>query len=167
MKRRNGLTLLELMIVLSIVALLSFASFVFIGFMNGVKVQSAADKLAGDLRYARNQAMAKTQWYGVSFETTTDKYYVYQTGGGIDTIETDPADFTKTMIVNVADRFNVDLVAVTVEGGQKKVEFNGLGQPYTDYPNWAISSEATILLGIGSQTKTVAVTPGTGRVDVR
>ncbi len=160
--------MLELMIVLSIAAILAISSFVFVGFMGGVKLQSAAEKLSGDLRYARNQAMLKASWYGVSFETDPkNNYYVYQTDGSIDTIEVDPADYTKTLIVNVNDKFGAVIMGVTLEGGLKKVEFNGLGKPYTDYYGWSATTESTIVLGIGTETKTVSITPNTGKIDIQ
>lgn len=148
-----------------LIAILSVGAFIYIGFQQGVKLEAAAEKMAADLRYAQSQAMSYTLWHGVSF--TGNSYTVYQTNGTTDTPIDDPAKLGSPLTVNVYAKFGVIISSVDMEGGENKVEFNGLGRPYTDYSGWVVSQEGTVILSLGSQTKTITITPQTGKVAIQ
>lgn len=153
---------------IAILAILSVGAFIYIGFQQGVKLEAAAEKLAADLRYAQSQAMSYTLWHGVSFELNpTNSYTVYRTNGTTDTPIDDPAKFGSPLTVNVHDKFGVIISSVNLEGGAHKVEFNGLGRPYTDYSGWIVSQEGVVVLSLGSSTKTITITPQTGKVAIQ
>jgi len=165
---RQGFTIFELVMVVLIIGVLSVSTMVAIGFIKGFKLTSAAEKLAADIRYAQSQAMSKTLWEGISFEADPiNKYTVYQTDGTINTIEVDPADFSKTLLVDVKQKFDVKIVSYSFEGGGKYVFFNGLGKPYITYGGALFTQEATIVLGIDTLTKTITITQNTGKVTIQ
>ncbi|KAF0134134.1 MAG: Uncharacterized protein FD145_890 [Candidatus Saganbacteria bacterium] len=163
--KQKGFSLVELVLVLIILIVLAAGSIIYIGFFQGIKLQSAAEKLANDIKYAQNTAVSKTVWYGVKFEVDpVNRYSIYYTDGTTDTLEADPADFSKILSVDTNEKFGAKINSVMLEGGQNQIEFNGLGHPYTDYLGWVVSNEGSIVLQSGSQTKTIKITPNTGNV---
>ena len=168
MNSQRGLTSIELVIVMVIIVILAGGAFVYVGVMNSMKLDAAAQKLLADIRYAQGQATATTTWYGVLFEPTpTNRYTVYQTNGTTDTPITDPSDFSKTLVVDTNAKFGVAISAVNLEGGANKIEFNGLGRPYTDYTGYVVSSEGVVSLSIAGLSKTVTIAPLTGKADIQ
>ena len=165
--KNRGFTTIELAIVIVIVAILSVGSFVFIGFYNVIKLDAAANKMAADLRYAQSRAMSYTVWHGVVFNVDpTNTYSVYSTDGSTDTIVDDPAKFGSDLTVNLNTAYGATLNSVTIQGGGHQIEFSPLGAPWTDKNGTQISYEASVVLGFGSQTKTITITPNTGKVNV-
>lgn len=168
MNSQRGLTSIELVIVIAIIVILAGGAFVYIGVMNSMKLDAAAQKLVADIRYAQGQATATTTWHGVLFEPSpTNRYTVYQTNGTTDSPINDPSDFSKTLIVNTYDKFGVSIAGATLEGNANKIEFNGLGRPYTDYGGWVVSSEGVVGLTIGGLYKTVRIAPLTGKAEIQ
>ena len=163
----KGFTLIEIIVVMAIILIVGLSSTVFIGFYKGIKLDGAANKLVSDIQYAQSLAMSSTTWYGVSFEVSpTNKYTVYSTTGTIDSAASDPAKLQSALIVNLAD-FDSTISAVLISGGGNHVEFSPLGQPFTDKTGAPLSAEAVITLVSGSYTKTVRITPNTGKVTIQ
>jgi len=159
---------MELVMVVVILGIMSVSIFISIGFIRGIRITSAAEKLAADIRFTKSQAMSKVLWEGISFEVTpTNKYYIYQTNGTISTAETDPADFRNSLIINLNDKFGVTINSVSFQGGGNRVVFNGLGKPYSDYNGTLFTQDSTIVLGLGTLTRTVTITKNTGRVTIQ
>jgi Tfp pilus assembly protein FimT len=132
------------------------------------QLSTAANKLASDIRYAQSMAVGSTLWYGVTFEVNpANRYRLYTTTGTADTAADDPSKFGSNFIVYVATSFAVTINSATVET-RRAVEFSPLGTPYSD-KNQAlgISTEGVVTLKKGTQTKTVRITPNTGRVYVQ
>ena len=160
--------MIEMVIALVVSAILAVSANIYIGFIKSIKLQAAADKLAADIHYAQNLAMSKTVWEGVSFEVDPENTYsVYQTDGINDAIEQDPANFAQNLTVDTNDKFGVLVKNVNIEGSGNKIEFDGLGVPHTDFYGNQLSREATIVLGVDAQIKTISITPNTGKVTLQ
>lgn len=160
--------MIEMVIVLAVIVILAVSTNIYIGFIKSIKLQAAADKLAADIRYAQSQAMSKTVWAGVIFNVDPENTYsIYQTDGFIDTIEQDPSNFGQNLTVNTNEKFGVLIKSVNIDGEGNKIEFDGLGIPHTDYSGYQISWEATVVLGADSLTKTISITPNTGKVTIQ
>ncbi|MGB9613645.1 MAG: hypothetical protein ACPL4K_05700, partial [Candidatus Margulisiibacteriota bacterium] len=154
--------------VLVAVAILALVAAAAIGnAMKAVQLSNAADKLASDLRYAQTMAYGTALWYGVSIEVNPLNYYtIYTTTGTIDTVVENPAKLGSPFVVNLYDEYRTIISSVEISGGNK-VEFNPLGTPYSDKLASAISQEGVITLRIDSTTKTVRITPNTGRIYIQ
>lgn len=164
MRETSGFSLIELAMVMALIAIVSVGIFIYIGFYGGLKLDSAAQKLVSDIRYAQSLAMSTTGWYGVSFEAVPiNKYSVYQTTGTADSLVQDPANFAANLEVDVNSLFGLSIFSVSIEGG-KKIEFSPLGQPYADKLGSPLTLESSIVLKTGSSTRTIRITPNTGRV---
>ncbi|MBI5078653.1 hypothetical protein HZB08_01345 [Candidatus Saganbacteria bacterium] len=168
MANRRGFTFVELVMVFLAVGVLSVVSMAAIGnVMRGIQLSNATDKLASDLRYAQSSASGTGVWYGVSFEADpVNRYRLYTTDGTTDAVVEDPAKLGNNFMVDLNTTFNVLVSSVSIGGGAK-VEFSPLGTPYNDKNGSAISNEGVVTLIRGSSTRTVRVTPNTGRVYIQ
>src|SRR3989339_1234458 len=102
---RSGFTTIELIIVMVVMVIVATYTFISITPYRGVKLDSAAKKVAFDLSYARNMAQVMTEWYGVTFEAApNNSYTIYKTDGTTDSIIADPSG--GPFSVNLAQVFN-------------------------------------------------------------
>lgn len=73
----KGFTLIEVLVVLTIVSILLVNSFTLSkGFLNYFYFQTAINKVVTDLNWARNQAIANGEKYGVAFSKAKRGYYL-------------------------------------------------------------------------------------------
>lgn len=165
---RQGYTAIELAITIVIVGILALMFIITVnGAIRSSQLNAATDRLASDLRYARSLASGTAKWYGVSFEVSpTNTYTVYTTTGTVDTVLADPSRLGNNFIINVNSAYKVSISAVNFDGS-KEVEFDPLGTPYTNLTAAALSAEGYVTLSNGSATKSVRVTPGTGRIFIQ
>jgi type II secretory pathway pseudopilin PulG len=72
MRNESGVTLIEVFVVVSIVAMVSIAVLPFVGtFLQDTKAKAAAQQAAGALRQARQNALTAAATYTVTFGTAT------------------------------------------------------------------------------------------------
>ena len=85
--RKNGFSLIELIVVIAILAAVAFAVPSFTSASPKHRARSAAWDLAADLNWARGRAMAEQNPYIVAFDPADGSYSVYDDNGrdGIDT----------------------------------------------------------------------------------
>lgn len=156
--RFEAFTLIEFTIVLIIVSILSV--FVFSSWQGDtISLEGQAQQIANDLRYTQALAMTRGErfrWVRIS----TNTYQIQNNAG------------TAVMLARGSG-------TVTLMGGitfgsftnlpNNLVAFDGLGVPYTDTssPGTALSSAASISITLSGQTKSIVVTPETGRVVVQ
>ena len=165
---RGGFTLVELVILMTIITVMAvFAAEKVQYAIQTSKLSAAAAKVASDIRYAQQLARTRNGWYGVSFAVSpTNQYTVYSTDGATDTAVTDPVNPAQTLVNNIATGFGgVAISAVNIAGGNK-VEFNPTGAPYNDKTGTLLAANGTVTLAFGGATRTVTITPNTGRVVV-
>jgi len=167
--KRKGYTLVEMVVALIVVGILSGLAIIIISSaMRGIQLNTAAERLAADLRYAQNMASGTARWYGVSFEANPANFYtLYTTTGTIDATIDNPAKAGSNFVINTNTDFGVTISGVSVDGGGKKVEFHPFGTPYRDKTSSVITTEAVITLMKSSSTRTVRITPETGRIYIQ
>ena len=165
---RRAFTLIELIMVMLIMGIISVVGFIVINPYQGIKLDAAAKKVMVDLEFARNLSLSTAKWYGVSFEADPSNVYrVYQTDGVTDTVMDDPSQPGKSFVVNLNSYFGGVKIQSASLGGGSKVEFNPLGTPYADKTGAAFSANGVVTLSFNSPTKTVQITPNTGRIFVQ
>jgi len=164
---RKGFSLIELIIVITVIVILSASIFVYIGAYKKINLDAGASKLASDIRYAQNLAMSTSSWCGISFEVSPQNVYsIYTTTGTIDSLMTDPSDFSRDFTVNTFSKFGISISSVSISGG-KKIEFNPMGQPYADKTGSILTTDSAITLTLSSSSKVIRITPNTGQVTVQ
>jgi len=168
MKLKNiykGFTLIELVMVIVILGIVSVVGFIAISSYQTQHLYAAAERIAGDLRYAKNLALTSTKWHGVAFDAGNNTYRLYETDGEIDTAIKSPINPSTDYVVDLSDDYKgVTMSDVDIDDGIQ-VEFSPLGVPYTDKKTGnAILSVGIITL---SDDVTIRIAVETGRVSIQ
>jgi prepilin-type N-terminal cleavage/methylation domain-containing protein len=134
-------TLIELLIVLMIIAILAAAGAPkFADSITHFRLEAVAQRIAGDLRYARRTAQETSAAVTVSFDVGTNKYTV---SGA-----TDINRRGQTLEFSLAEtEYDCVLVSATF-GASSTLSFNVHGQP---------SNSGSIVVSCGGETRTITV----------
>lgn len=163
-RQSAGFTLIESAMIMMVIVILSL--FVFININSSLRanrVNSAATKLAADLRYAQTLATGVGAWYGVSLEVDPLNQYSVLNNASI--IE-NPGNLGTGFIVNVKNDYDVTLAGVNIGGGNK-IYFNVFGAPFLTQNGTSLAAEGVITLTKDGATKTVRIAPGSGRIHIQ
>ena len=158
MRKVTGFTTIELVIVITVIGIVSI--FALTSLMDQViNVEAQAQQLVADLRYTQALSMTRGQRYRwVRVSSTT-----YQILNAAGTAMLLPRG-TTTVTLNGNTAFGT-----LTNLPNNLIAFDGLGAPYVDSatPGTALATNATIPLTAGTNTETVVITPGTGRVTLQ
>jgi prepilin-type N-terminal cleavage/methylation domain-containing protein len=157
MEKKLGFTLIELIIVIVVMVVLSaYAVARWPG--NHINLNAQAQQLANQLRYTQSLAFSQNQRYRLNLTSTS--YNITTTGS---TAVADPV--TGSNATNLPSGITMTWSA---ELPNALVAFDSKGSPYTDSSaTTLLANDATIRLTQGSTTRTVLITPQTGRVIVQ
>lgn len=159
MKKSTGFSLLELVVVISVIAILA-ASLIPRISSDALTIAAQAEQVASDIRYTQSLAMTQGQRYRVNFPSTTT-YTITDTSG----VATFSPGAGNTSAVTLQQSAVITLPPTNL--ANSLVAFDGRGIPYTDAgATTVLASAATITLTQGSSTRTITIQPQTGRVDV-
>lgn len=162
----RGFTLVELVIVITILGLLVVVAVPNRSATDEVSLRAASRRLASDLRYAQGQSIARRIRHGVRFELAEKRYAVVATGRG-EPVE-DPGARGHALVVSFKDpsaAHGVTLVSASFDGSPE-VSFDSFGVP-SNLAGREIRRAGLVVLACGGMTSTVEVAPGTGKVTVR
>ncbi len=134
--RRNGFTLIELVMVLVLTGILAAIVIPRLGNMTSTNAASFTDKLRMDIRYAQNLAMMQNRRYRVYFNGSgggapASGYIVVNDANGNGTwgeageIAQDPATGGNLNVTLNAGQY----AGITVTSTVNPIEFNSLGRP--------------------------------------
>jgi type II secretory pathway pseudopilin PulG len=158
MVAESGFTLIELVSIIVILSILSVTAF-FAWPGTSINLGAEAQQVANDLRYTQALAMTKGQRY--RFVITSSTTYQIANSSG-------------TAILNARGTTSTTLFTGLSFGTltnlpNSLVVFNGNGIPYTTTgsPGTALAATASIPITGGSSTKTITITPSTGRILVQ
>lgn len=157
MGESRGFTLIEMVMVILLVTITGVIALEHSP-SESLTVGAQADQLAGDVRYAQSLSMARGQRYCIkylsatSYELATSNCTVAVAHPTGDTVVTLGSGITMGGWTNLPNGY---------------VIFDGKGQPYVDAANTALSADATITLSSGSDSRTISISPVTGRVKVQ
>lgn len=154
--KQNGFTLIELIVVISLISIL--AAGVYLNWPGStMNLAAQTRQLANDLRYTQALSMTTGQRYRL-VRTSSNTYQILNSSGS-------------AMVL--MGRTTITLASGITFGSltnlpNSLVAFNGLGAPYTDTgnPGTPLSTTATLSLTTNGETRTVSITPETGRVSV-
>lgn len=162
----RGFTLVELVILISILGLLVMIAVPNRSAVDEVSLRAAARRLASDLRYAQGQSIARRIRHGVRFDVAEKRYEVVATGRG-EPIE-DPGARGHALVVSFKDpsaAHGVTLVSASFDGAPE-VSFDSFGVP-SNIGGREIRRAGVVVLACNGMTSTVEIAPGTGKVTVR
>ena len=166
MSGRQGVTVIELAIMITILGILAWVAFPKMSPYYELKLDAAARRLASDLRYAQNRSIARRVIHGVLFEPALSRYTVFAPNAASPL--TDPMNRDKTLRVDFTSSPEFRGVAITSAtfGTTTGVTFDYFGVP-RDTAGVDLASTGRVILSYQGLSDTVDVTPATGKVVVR
>jgi prepilin-type N-terminal cleavage/methylation domain-containing protein len=165
MSASKGFTLLELIVVMTIIGILAWVAYPKLSALNDIKLDGAARRVAADLRYAQNQSIGKRSVHGVLFEPAARRYTVFSptTASPV----TDPANRARPLRVDFSGgEFQGVSIASAAFGTTRGVTFDYFGVP-RDTAGVDLAATGRIILTYQGGADTIDVTPGTGKVIIR
>lgn len=152
--RRNGFSLIELVIVLAIVGVLAVFVVPRITATQGITLSAVTAQLAASIRYTQSLAMSRGQRYRINFVASA--YQITDMGG---------APIVQPLTASTAA---ISVSPATLGGYNPPltggyVAFDGRGVPYVDATT-PLASSAAITITSGSDSGSVVIAPETGHV---
>lgn len=150
-----GFTLVELVLTLLLVSVLAVSAVVSWPGPT-INLRAEADRLADDIRYAQSLATTRAPRYRINF--ASDRYWLSSRDGA--TVVAHP------VIGNASVQLST---GITLTASPSFLVFDDEGVPYVDaaLPGTPLASDAVLVLSGGGETRSVRVSPETGRVIVQ
>jgi prepilin-type N-terminal cleavage/methylation domain-containing protein len=161
-----GFSLIELVIVITILGILAWVALPKITATGEIKLDAAARRVAGDLRYAQNRSIGTRVVHGILFEPALARYTVF--APTIATPLIDPADRGRPLRVDFTRKVEFQGVAIAAAtfGSTRGITFDFFGVP-RDSAGADLAATGRVILTYQGLADTIDVTPGTGKVWVR
>ena len=159
--KNRAFTLIELIMVMVIVSIMAAIAIPRFQSFYDIKLGGTARKLVADVRYAQQLAIINDEAYGVEFNTGAETYRIYRVSDNSTVI--DPltrGNFIMDYTTD-AEYIGIDLDSVDF-AGTSTLMFNAMGVPQDSGGN-NIAAEGTVDLSYKGMTRTITVTPNTGR----
>ena len=153
-RRSAGFSLIELIMVLVLAGILAATAVVYWP-GDGINVSAQAEQLAGDIRYLQSLAMTHGQRTRINFGA--DRYWFSNLDGS--TRLTHPAIGTSEVLL---DR------GTALTSPYPYLIFSSDGVPYIDtaLPGNPLTADAVITLSAGGASRSIRISPDTGKVTV-
>ncbi len=144
------------MIVMAILAIVPFFNWP----AASISLDGQAQQLANDIRYTQSLAMTQAERYRIVITTGTSSYQILNSTGTAIRFASGNTSVTLSTGISFGTLTNLP---------SNLIAFDGEGTPYTNtsIPGTALSANATIPLQSSGSTKTVVITPLTGKVNVQ
>ena len=176
-KYHQGFSLLEMIIVVLILSITVAIAIPNLSSTDPYRLDRAAREIAEAIRFARAESIRSGTSHGIIFSTTNDNAKVYSLISGTPTYNIyHPVDKkiytldlkTDSTIASV-ELQSYSIYYDGVIGNKELIGFNSYGNPifYSAETDYMLSPSAVITLGYAGQTRTIAVSPMTGRVTVQ
>lgn len=157
---KNAFSFIELIIVIIIISILT-AMWVAVP-IGPNRLIGAAYRVMADLRYSQQLAISRQVPCGISFNTTSNNYFVYI--GNLTTKATDPLT-GNPLIVSFSTDSEYRGMRLTGTNFGGLIYFDFLGRPYNSAGS-LLSAQGVVNLGTETYTQAVTIEPNTGEVKV-
>ena len=166
MKRSDGFTLVELVLVIALLGIMSYFLAPRITDLFPIQRETAAFKILGDIRYVRSRAISEQVVHGIQFSVhPANNYRAFRSIPA--TIIKDPARPNIDMLIqlNAGEFGGVRISAVNFQGGAE-VRFDSTGTPL-DISGRTLATTGTVTIQYQGATQLIQVAPITGRVTIQ
>jgi len=165
MQKKNGFTLIELVMIIVILSILVLTAVPNATTTSSIKLQAACQRIASDLRYAQEMSMAQQVRFGISFDPVNEAYFVYRVNIATKTIDPQTRNNFDISFTQLNEFKGIDIASTNFSN---KMEFDSIGAPY-DASGVILSSQGVITLQTtdGAYSKTVRIEPSTGKVNMQ
>lgn len=159
---KNGLTLIELIIIVTIVSILGATIAVYFTRGYTYRLDAARSKLASDIKYVQQLAITKQKNFGICFEPEENRYYAY-----VESTENNiKHPLTRDNFIvdyNQDSKFSgVNLVSTNLAGNL--LQFNPIGEP-SDGES-LLDYEGRINISYKEQSYIIKIEKNTGKIGV-
>ncbi len=150
--RCRGFSLIELVMTMTLIAILS-AVVISRWSPSSFELQATSEQLLADIRYTQKMAMTRGERFRINLQN--NRYWITTRIGnsGIASPATNETISYLNNGIRLTSRYNL-------------IVFDGNGAPYTsaNLPGTPLTGNATITLNSGSRSRTLQISPSTGRV---
>ena len=164
--KRQGFTLVEIIIVVVILAIASLMAIPMVSNAADMQVRSAANRIAADLDYAKGMAITHQQSYSVVFNPSGESYQIQDESGTVIEHPVNPGNF----VVNFSTDRNlsrVDIVDADFDVDiSNAITFDYLGSPYHGIGTSTPLNVGQIELNADNFTLYVKIEPVTGYITI-
>ncbi len=163
MLKKAAFTTVELIIVIVIVSILAVVVIAGSGGIARTRISVTANRVKGDIRYAREEACTRHMRTWVEFDAAGETYSLY-VGDDKATrvLMTDPMTRGNYVVqLNTGDYSGVEMISANFDG-KTTLEFDSMGTPY-DWKSGPLAADGTITLTGGV---IIVVVRGTGMVRI-
>ena len=165
MRAYKSFTTIELVITISIIAVLIWVAVPNISSYLDTKLNVCAEKIYSDIRYTQYLSIAEHKTYGIQFDSANNYYRVYDPATG-DTAK-DPYS-NKNMeldLDNSPEYSGIGITSVNIDSGNE-VRFTSLGKPLNYLGNDLVNT-GRITLSYRGRTKQILVYALTGWTEIQ
>lgn len=158
-KEEKGFTLIELVLLIIMLGIMGLVISISISDINSTKLNSAARRLASDIRYAQQLAMTTQIRHGVIF--TANSYTVFENDNTADPAR-NPQGGGDFNVSFTTGEFAGVIISTSLPGSI--VKFEAIGRPLDG--NNAVLTTATnqVTFSYSGSTKNISIRPETGEV---
>ncbi len=157
-QRDRGMTLVELVIIISLMGVLAFSMMPRFSAYREIELKSAVKELAADVRFAQSRAIATRVRHGIVFDAVRERYTVYRGN-----VSTPASDFLQPGRPMRKQWDRVEIVLADFDG-DISFEFDSVGVPYNSAGN-ELLLDGFVVFTEGTQSDTLRVNALTGRVE--
>ena len=159
MKRQAGYTLVEVLIVVTIIGIAAAVIVPQMLAAGTLGVQAAARIIVADLLYAQNEAIARQNEVAVVFDADNESYSLVDNNGAVLSVNWKNGSANNYVVdFTTDDRFQGVVIVSADFGGASTVTFDALGGP---------SSGGTVEIEFQNTRYRITVAAFTGRVTVQ
>jgi len=163
--RAKNFTLIELVMVITIIGILALLSIPRFDVFYSLKLQSAGKKMVADIKYVQILAITTHDNYEIIFDTTNNSYSALRVSDSASVIDPFTRENLEVNFNSSSQYKGVAITGVDFAGGNV-LEFNWRGYP-CDSTDAELTANGTINLGYKGNALTITVTPQTGEVNIQ
>lgn len=163
--KKRGFTLIELVMIIVILGIVALAVMPKTTAEPRIKLEAACQKIALDLRYAQEMALAQQVRFGISFDIANETYFAYRVSVATKARDPQTRNNFDVSFTTLNEFKGIDISSTNFSN---KVEFDSVGAPY-DGNGVILSSQGVITLQAqaGAYSRTVRIEPKTGKVSIQ
>jgi Tfp pilus assembly protein FimT len=165
MKKDNGVTLVELVMIIVILGIVALAIMPKATVESRVRLEAACQKIASDLRYTQGMALAQQVRFGISFDPVNEAYFVYRATVATKARDPQTRNNFDVSFTTLNEFKGMDIASTSFSN---KIEFDSTGAPY-DGSGVILSNQGIITIQTtgGAYSRTVRIEAKTGKVSVQ
>jgi Tfp pilus assembly protein FimT len=161
----KSFTVFELIMVIIVIGVLLLIAIPNIDSYFDAKLNSCAQKIASDIRYAQYLSIAEHKIYGVQFNAGANYYRVYEPASGNTAQDPYTRMSMELDLDDSAEYKGVDITSVDIDSSNE-VRFSTLGKPLNSTGS-DLNNIGQINLSCRGRTKQILIHPITGWVDIQ